>query len=191
MQEHINLAADPVILKDQGPRGPRRVDPGTQAEHHPRGYAPADDAEVDARNASFSQPGRYSDVVLGEKPAKDETPYRSKWFVVGRHSADGNDYAVGEPIPLAEAIRQGMAPQTFETPSVNVVMGLTGDDITVGNDRTKNLVCTKCNGLKKSPKMFERHGPEVGHCPACRPCGGCEGRGFILEEALDEVEVTP
>jgi hypothetical protein len=200
----VNLA-ETEILKVEG-RGPRTVDPATDQEHRPTHYAPLLPGEHWARRATQSNPGRYSDVELSTRPSKLETPYRSRLFVTGRHSADGNAYGVGEPIPEVEARRQAMVLEEEFSPivdTVNVIAAAAEGEVavdveaetlvqrstldpistvTVEKPREVRTTCSKCEGHGKSPKMVVRHGPAIGHCPACRPCSDCGGRGFLIDQ---------
>lgn len=55
---------------------------------------------------------------VGTESSKDDAAYHSRVYVTFQRSADGNDYAKGDPIPLLEAVRQGEAPPFRVTPSV-------------------------------------------------------------------------
>ncbi len=222
-----NLSADPLISKigqrAGAERGPLRVDPATDLEHRPAPevYTPLDAAEHGAREASMGNPGRYSDAELFNKPGARTTPYRSRMFVSGRHTADGNGYGVGEPISEAEARRQAeeVYGERF-VPIVQEVTVVSGPSVqadqsgvviapsvtmhvdtpetylapTTGERITEEPLgvrhpCPKCETHGKSPKMVAKHGPAIGHCPACRPCSECGGRGY-LDEPDETEEVT-
>lgn len=127
-----------------------------------------------ARAEVAQQPGRITSVQhvieLLPKPTPEETPYRSNVYVTGRNSADGNDYRRGEPIPYAEAVRQGQ--EVIKAPKLVVL-------------DPQVMVCPRCQGggqySKKPPK-----GHTPGHDPNCKwcgPCPKCEGRGTVpIEE---------
>ena len=98
-------------------------------------------------------------AVLSPKPTEKQTPWRSEFYVTGRNSADGNDYRPGDPIPQAEAERQG---QLRETPRM----------------RVPRAVCSRCSGRGIHARVKPKgHKADCG-CPACGPCGHCNGTGY-------------
>lgn len=116
-----------------------------------------------------TQPGR----VLGDlrpepkpKPSADDTPWRSRWMVNAKDSADGNLYRKGEPIPEAEAVRQGL---------------LEDEAKAAKRARPKRVPCDHCEG-KGQVRQMKGHRPGCG-CPGCRPCKVCGGKGYVEEAA--------
>lgn len=100
------------------------------------------------------------------EPGPDESPWRSAFWVTPRHSVDGNSYRPGDPIPFAEAVRQGI----------------------VGNEppvRPATRICPRCNrtGLFTSPKP-KGHKAGCG-CRFCQVCPRCKGRGYVDQEGSD------
>jgi hypothetical protein len=181
--------ADPGILKppDQragARRGARRVDPRTAAEAHPKGYVPTLPGERDARVASDSNPGRYSNAEFAEKPTAAETPYRSRIFVSGRHSADGLAYGVGDPIREPEARRQAIEVfgEVFTpiTPTVEVVAAASMGAVTTSSSEGNVFVETS-TGEPISTVTPEDLPPELVPEPLTEDpttkCPRCEGYG--------------
>ena len=112
------------------------------------------------RQIERDTPARKSDFEPREKPAADESPYRSAEYVHPRHSADGNSYAPGEPIPFEEALRQGQ--------------------IDPAGERVRNFRVPSCPRCKGSGKRGQPKGHQPNcQCPFCRPCSACGGSGFI------------
>lgn len=114
------------------------------------------------RRMMSETPARISDFLPPAKLRPDQTPYRSRMFVLARHSADGNAYSPGDPIPEAEAIRQGF---TVER---------TGGQVY----EPELKKCPKCQGTGKARKM-KGHKPGCG-CPGCLPCKVCGGHGSVV-----------
>lgn len=111
-------------------------------------------------------PGRVA-LIDGPKPSEDEVPWRSRLWVNGRNSADGNDYHPGDPIPEIEAIRQG------------VYVPVIGDEATPDDSRA---VCSRCGGSGQyAPKKPKGHKPGCA-CKFCGPCRTCGGNGWIEED---------
>jgi hypothetical protein len=99
------------------------------------------------------------------KPHADDTEYRSAIFVAASHSADGNSYAKGEPIPESEYFRQ-------------VANGVITPERKVIRNRPP---CPKCKGTGKRNLGGRQHKSHKWNCPcvACLPCKMCEGAGRI------------
>lgn len=96
------------------------------------------------------------------RPQPEDTPYRSRLYVAGKVSVDGNDYRPGDPIPAAEAVRQGLVtPQEAQDTQIPV-----------------REPCGRCGGhgeyaLNKPP------GHRTGcACKFCGPCHVCGGKGY-------------
>jgi hypothetical protein len=86
-----------------------------------------------------------------------DSPWRSRFYVTRRHSADGYDHRPGDPIPADEALRQGVIEaMPAELPSD---------------------LCSYCRGTgKRSWKISAKHRAGC-LCVACKPCTHCEGTG--------------
>lgn len=117
-------------------------------------------------NAVADTPGRAR-LVTEEKPEADVTPWRSEFFVTARHSADGNSYAIGDPIPEAEAIRQGVyqpEPGTASTPIA------------------ERALCPRCGGRGTDSRRKPRGHTVDCKCPFCGPCRVCGGSRYVVKE---------
>lgn len=142
-----------------------------------------------------AQPGRlvvhHEVMIIPPKPTEDDTLYRSTIYVNAKYSADGNSYAKGDPIPIAEADRQGLVTGDF-TESDIVEAAILGS-------RTAKQVqprvripdpnqnpwsarlgeCPNCAGTgKRSARVASKHQPDCA-CPACKPCKACDGTGQV------------
>lgn len=98
------------------------------------------------------------------RPCADEVPWRSRHYAPWSLSADGNSYKPGDPIPLAEAIRQGIVDSEAPPPEILPF-------------------CERCKG----GKWFTNPRPK-GHmldcaCRFCQPCPRCGGTGREKEAA--------
>ena len=58
--------------------------------------------------------GRAKERNPAEKPDPRDTPYRSRFAVSFRHSADGHSYMIGDPVTQEEAVRQGIVAPGFD-----------------------------------------------------------------------------
>lgn len=114
-------------------------------------------------------PGR-ADVQVTERLDKTQTQWRSATYVTARHSADGLAYAPGDPIPEAEAIRQG------------VYAPLAGDPRTPIKDRK---LCPHCGGTGLRGRAKIASHPRDCRCPMCGPCKVCGGARYVVKEAAD------
>lgn len=115
-------------------------------------------------------PNLVSTFPPGPRPARADTPYRSKFYVNKSSSSDGNAYSPGDPIWELEALRQGiMTPNAGEFPSEDPAPVM--------------AVCPKCKG-RKTYWGRDRGGnlhKEGCTCSVCtRPCKYCEGTGETL-----------
>lgn len=130
-------------------------------------------AEKYAMGVNLGNPGRLGLHDSPVKPAAEDTPWRSTVFVGDRHSADGNAYARGEPIPLAEAVRQGIArPDGSKA----------GRSMRIPK---ASMTCPKCRGLRHAVGKDRRGVPHANgcSCTVCvQPCGECQGSGFVARE---------
>lgn len=101
-------------------------------------------------NASVVTPGEATPPV-----------YRSLYYVSTRLSADGNDYRPGDPIPWAEAVRQGVV-SVEERP-----------------EAPARMRCPRCDGhgFYAWPKP-KGHRSNCG-CKFCQKCPVCEGHGHV------------
>lgn len=142
--------------------------PGEFAE--PINYSPADETERYARGVNLANPGRLPSRNV-EKPGPDETPWRSKEFVSHRHSADGNQYARGEPVPLEEAVRQNLA----------------NPDGTEAGPRMRipktTRTCSRCRGTGRARVKNHKPGCKCGLC--VQTCATCKGSGFVPRDQED------
>lgn len=127
------------------------------------------EAELLIERVVATQPGRVIGELaptIGPKPTAEETPWRSRWMVNAKDSADGNQYRRGDPIPEREAIRQGLLEEEARQAK---------------RTRPKRVACDHCGGKGKVRQM-KGHRPDCG-CPGCRPCKVCGGKGYVEEAA--------
>lgn len=97
-------------------------------------------------------------------PGPDETPWRSACYATWGQSADGNDYRPGDPIPYAEALRQGLVDEDTPPPVIG--------------ER-----CQRCKGGKHYANPVPK-GHTIGcACKFCQPCPRCAGSGREKEAA--------
>jgi hypothetical protein len=159
-------ASDPPDVTQRGLV--ETADPAAHAQFAPESAVPRDTpAKRFAKDVNLTQPGRFTDITIPAKPAANETEYRSSYFVTARHSADGNEYHRGEPIPEVEAMRQGLV--VSDTEKARIAKRELRRRIPHGT-------CPKCRGSGKAARM-KGHKPDCG-CPGCAPCARCGGSGF-------------
>lgn len=110
-----------------------------------------------AQKVVMQNPGRETSWIPPEKPT--ESPWHSKWVVSSRHSADGNSYDKGDPIPFEEAVRQGILEEEARNAPVATVNR-----------------CSRCQGRgtysKSKPRNHPDPHPNCIFCAACPRCGG-------------------
>lgn len=118
-------------------------------------------------------PGREAGFDPPDKPLESE--WRSLYYVTYRHSADGNTYRPGDPIPKAEAIRQGIIPDD------GIVVDAPGE-------LRHRYPCPRCKGTGDYSTPKPKGHRKTCECSFCGPCTRCKGRGFI--EVVNGKEVT-
>lgn len=127
-----------------------------------------------ATEAIEKTPGRLSTDEPPDKPV--DSPWRSAVVVLPRHSADGNAYKIGEPIPEAEAIRQGVYDPLAVPEKV----------------KAKKRACPRCKGTGMLSKRRPPNHKDGCPCRFCGSCPTCEGERYVLDtepqEALDANE---
>lgn len=112
-----------------------------------------------------AQPGRLvmhdHPLLPLAKPGPDDSPFRSRFYVSSRHSADGNFYRRGEPIPEAEEERQAAA-------------------IGAGRPlRIPRATCPRCRGSRRRNDIVPKGHQPGCPCPACATCPRCNGTGYV------------
>lgn len=117
------------------------------------------------RDVEREHPGRKQDPGPPPKPGTEHTPFRSAVYVSSRNSADGNSYAVNEPVPEIEWNRQ-------------VEEGIIEDFPEPVKARP---ICPKCNGTGKRGRGGRNYANHKFNCAcvACIPCKDCNGVGRI------------